>query len=70
MPVKIENFVFPAEVTEAVSDVTENHQEKAIFQSSNVDKSGCELLALHSMVEESRCSHRNDSNSVVIISCN
>ncbi|NXL53229.1 MTL5 protein, partial [Podilymbus podiceps] len=55
-----------AEVKEAVNNVTENHQDRAIFQSSDVDESGCNLLALHSIAEESRCSHRNDSNPVVI----
>ncbi|XP_009574836.1 PREDICTED: tesmin [Fulmarus glacialis] len=55
-----------AEVREAVSNVIENHQHTAIFQSSNVDESGCKLLALHSVVEESRCSHRNDPSPVVI----
>ncbi|NXE83789.1 MTL5 protein, partial [Cochlearius cochlearius] len=55
-----------AEVREAVSNVTENHQDRAIFQSSNVDESGCKLLALHSIAEESKCSCRNDSNPVVI----
>ncbi|XP_010280520.1 PREDICTED: tesmin-like, partial [Phaethon lepturus] len=55
-----------AEVREAVSNVIENHQDRAIFQSSNVDESGCKLLALRSVAEESRCSHRNDSNPVVI----
>ncbi|KAF1472044.1 Tesmin, partial [Megadyptes antipodes antipodes] len=55
-----------AEVREAVSNVIENHQDRAIFQSSNVDESGCKLLALHSVAEESRCSQRNGSNPVVI----
>ncbi|KAF1665355.1 Tesmin, partial [Aptenodytes patagonicus] len=55
-----------AEVRETVSNVIENHQDRAIFQSSNVDESGCKLLALHSVAEESRCSQRNDSNPVVI----
>ncbi|KFW61479.1 Tesmin, partial [Pygoscelis adeliae] len=58
--------MIPAEVREAVSNVIENHQDRAIFQSSNVDESGCKLLALHSVAEESRCSQRNDSNPVVI----
>ncbi|KFV60459.1 Tesmin, partial [Tyto alba] len=58
--------MIPAEVREAVSNVMENHQDRAIFQSSNVDESGCKLLALHKVAEESRCSHRNDSNPVVI----
>ncbi|NXE26872.1 MTL5 protein, partial [Ardeotis kori] len=55
-----------AEIRETGGDVIENPQDTAIFQSSNVDESGCKLLALHSAAEESRCSHRNDSNSVVI----
>ncbi|XP_009472181.1 PREDICTED: tesmin [Nipponia nippon] len=55
-----------AEVREAGSNVIENHRDRAIFQNSNVDESGCKLLALHSVAEESRCSHRNDSNPVVI----
>ncbi|NXK01673.1 MTL5 protein, partial [Herpetotheres cachinnans] len=55
-----------AEVREAVSNVIENHQDRAIFQSSNVDESGCKLVALHSVAEESRCSQRNDSNPMVI----
>ncbi|NXN51043.1 MTL5 protein, partial [Rynchops niger] len=55
-----------AEVREAVSNVIENHQDRAIFQSSNVDQSGCKFLTLHSVPEESRCSHRNDSKPVVI----
>ncbi|NXL06458.1 MTL5 protein, partial [Mesembrinibis cayennensis] len=55
-----------AEVKEAVSNVIENHRDRAIFQSSNVDESGCKLLALHSVAEEPGCSHRNDSNPVVI----
>ncbi|NXD71863.1 MTL5 protein, partial [Eolophus roseicapillus] len=54
------------EVRETVSNVTENQQDRAIFQSSNVDDSGCKLLALHNVMEESRCSHRNDCNPVVI----
>ncbi|NXV54156.1 MTL5 protein, partial [Uria aalge] len=54
-----------AEVREVVSNVIENHQDRAI-SSSNVDKSGCKLLTLHSVPEESRCSHRNDSKPVVI----
>ncbi|XP_009874893.1 PREDICTED: tesmin-like, partial [Apaloderma vittatum] len=56
----------PAEVREAVSNVSENHQDRAIFQSSDADKPGCKLLALHSVAEDSRCSHRNDSNPLVI----
>nr|XP_010297999.1 PREDICTED: tesmin [Balearica regulorum gibbericeps] len=55
-----------AEVRETVRNVIENHQDRAIFQSSNVHESGCKLLALHNVAEESRCSHRNDSNPVVI----
>ncbi|NXL37540.1 MTL5 protein, partial [Glaucidium brasilianum] len=55
-----------AEVREADSNVIENHQDRAIFQSSNVDESGCKLLALHSVAEESRCSYRNDANHVVV----
>nr|XP_009500338.1 PREDICTED: tesmin [Phalacrocorax carbo] len=55
-----------AEVREAASNVFENHQDRAIFQSLNVDESGCKLLALHNVVEESRCPHRNDSSPVVI----
>ncbi|KFQ82244.1 Tesmin, partial [Phoenicopterus ruber ruber] len=58
--------MIPAEVREAVSNVIENHQDRAIFQSSNVEEAGCKLLALHSVAEESKCSHRNDSNPVVI----
>ncbi|NXV16776.1 MTL5 protein, partial [Cepphus grylle] len=54
-----------AEVREVVSNVIENHKDRAI-SSSNVDKSGCKLLTLHSVPEESRCSHRNDSKPVVI----
>ncbi|XP_032043932.1 tesmin [Aythya fuligula] len=34
--------------------------------SSNVGESGCKLLALHGVVEEPRCLHRNDTNPVVI----
>ncbi|NXF53892.1 MTL5 protein, partial [Oceanites oceanicus] len=55
-----------AEVRKAVSNVIENHQDTAIFQSSDVDESGCKLLTLHSVAEESICSHRNDSNPLVI----
>uniref|UniRef100_A0A8C3JMB3 Uncharacterized protein n=1 Tax=Calidris pygmaea TaxID=425635 RepID=A0A8C3JMB3_9CHAR len=55
-----------AEVREAVSNIIENHQDRAILQSSNVDKSGCKLLTLHSVPEESRGSHRNDPKPVVI----
>ncbi|KFO09532.1 Tesmin, partial [Balearica regulorum gibbericeps] len=58
--------MIPAEVRETVRNVIENHQDRAIFQSSNVHESGCKLLALHNVAEESRCSHRNDSNPVVI----
>ncbi|NXK79805.1 MTL5 protein, partial [Amazona guildingii] len=54
------------EIREAVSNVSENQQDRAIFQSSNVGDSGCKLLALHSVTEESRCSPRNDCNPVVI----
>ncbi|KFZ57594.1 Tesmin, partial [Podiceps cristatus] len=58
--------MIPAEVREPVNNVTENHQDRAIFQSSDVDESGCNLLALHSVAEQSRCSHRNYSNPMVI----
>ncbi|NXT22287.1 MTL5 protein, partial [Syrrhaptes paradoxus] len=44
------------EAREAVSSAIENYQDRAIFQSSNVDESGYKLLALHSVAEESRCS--------------
>ncbi|XP_035407925.1 tesmin [Cygnus atratus] len=55
-----------AEVREAIKKVIENYQDTTIFYSSNVGKSGCKLLALHGVVEEPRCLHRNDSNPVVI----
>ncbi|NXF32193.1 MTL5 protein, partial [Nyctibius bracteatus] len=55
-----------AEVREAAGDVIENHQDKAIFQSSNVDESDCKLVALQRVEEESGCSHRYDSNPVII----
>ncbi|NXD09830.1 MTL5 protein, partial [Nothocercus nigrocapillus] len=55
-----------AEIREAVSNVMENDQDEAVFQNSNVDESGCKLLALHSVLEEPSYSHRNDSNPVVI----
>ncbi|XP_010220323.1 PREDICTED: tesmin [Tinamus guttatus] len=55
-----------AEIREAVSNVMENDQDEAIFQNSNVGESGCKLLALHSVLEEPNCSHRNDSSPVVI----
>ncbi|NWS58527.1 MTL5 protein, partial [Chunga burmeisteri] len=55
-----------AEVRETVSNVIGMHQDRAIFQTSNVYESGCKLLALHSVAEESRCSDRNDSKPVVI----
>ncbi|XP_025937877.1 uncharacterized protein LOC112973787 [Apteryx rowi] len=54
-----------AEVREAVSNVMENDQDEAIFQNSNVGESGCKLLALHGVLEEPSCSHRNDSNPVM-----
>ncbi|NXC43765.1 MTL5 protein, partial [Penelope pileata] len=52
------------EIREAIRSVTEN-QDGAIFQSSDVDESNCKLLALHGVVEESGCLHRNDSSPVV-----
>ncbi|NXG38537.1 MTL5 protein, partial [Dromaius novaehollandiae] len=55
-----------AEVREAVSNVMGNDQDEAIFQSSNVGGSDCKLFALHSVLEEPSCSHRSDSNPVVI----
>ncbi|KGL82333.1 Tesmin, partial [Tinamus guttatus] len=58
--------MIPAEIREAVSNVMENDQDEAIFQNSNVGESGCKLLALHSVLEEPNCSHRNDSSPVVI----
>ncbi|XP_065539201.1 tesmin isoform X2 [Lathamus discolor] len=54
------------EIRDAFSNVTENQQDRAIFQRSNVDDSGCKLLGLHSVMEESRCSHRNDCSPLVI----
>ncbi|KFV40835.1 Tesmin, partial [Gavia stellata] len=58
--------MIPAEVRDAVSNVIENHQDRAIFQSLDVDEPDCKLIELHNVAEESRCSHRNDSNPVVI----
>lgn len=62
--------MFQTEVREAVRNVIENYQDRTIFQSSNVGKSGCKLLALQGVVEEARCLHRNDTNPVVIVFCN
>ncbi|NWW50379.1 MTL5 protein, partial [Pedionomus torquatus] len=55
-----------AEIRDAVSNIIENHQDRAIFPSSNIDKSGCKLLTLHSVPEESRHLQRNDPKPVVI----
>lgn len=62
--------MFQSEVREALRNVIENYQDRTIFYSSNVGESGCKLLALHGVVEEPRCLHRNGSNSVVIVFCN
>ncbi|XP_021259164.1 tesmin isoform X2 [Numida meleagris] len=55
-----------AEVRDAIRNVTENHGDGAVFQSSNIDESNCELLALHGVAEEPRYLHRNDSSPLMI----
>ncbi|XP_019471009.1 tesmin isoform X2 [Meleagris gallopavo] len=55
-----------AEVRDAIRNVTENHEDGAIFQSSNIDESNCELLALHGVAEESGYLHRNYSSPLMI----
>ncbi|XP_032300687.1 tesmin-like isoform X2 [Coturnix japonica] len=54
------------EVRDAIRNVMENHEDGAIFQSSNIDESNCELLALHGVVEEPGYLHRNDSSPLMI----
>ncbi|XP_052548958.1 tesmin isoform X1 [Tympanuchus pallidicinctus] len=54
------------EVRDAIRNVTENHEDGAMFQSSNTDESNCELLALHGVTEESGYLHRNYSSPLMI----
>ncbi|XP_042670126.1 tesmin isoform X1 [Centrocercus urophasianus] len=54
------------EVRDAIRNVTENHEDGAIFQSSNTDESNCELLALHGVTEESGYLHRNYSSPLMV----
>lgn len=58
--------LFQAEVRDAIRNVTESHEDGAIFQSSNTDESNCELLALHGVAEEPGYLHRNNSSPLVI----
>ncbi|NXL87370.1 MTL5 protein, partial [Alectura lathami] len=55
-----------AEVREVIRNVVENHQDGAMFQSSNGGEPECKLLALHGVMEEPGCLHGNDSTSLVI----
>ncbi|XP_040529142.1 tesmin isoform X4 [Gallus gallus] len=55
-----------AEVRDAIRNVTESHEDGAIFQSSNTDESNCELLALHGVAEEPGYLHRNNSSPLMI----
>ncbi|XP_042740465.1 tesmin isoform X3 [Lagopus leucura] len=54
------------EVRDAIRNATENHEDGAIFQSSNTDESNCELLALHGVTEESGYLHTNYSSPLMI----
>ncbi|OXB69651.1 UNVERIFIED_CONTAM: hypothetical protein H355_001678 [Colinus virginianus] len=55
-----------AEVRDVIRNVTENHNDGAVFQSSNADESNHELLALHNVAEDPGYLHGNDSSPLVI----
>ncbi|XP_025044720.2 tesmin [Pelodiscus sinensis] len=55
-----------AEMGEAIVSNMANNQEEAVFQNSNSGESNCKLLTVQNVMEEPSCSHRKDSNPVVI----
>ncbi|NXJ08160.1 MTL5 protein, partial [Odontophorus gujanensis] len=55
-----------AEVRDVIRNVTENHNDGAVFQSSNADESNCELLALHNVPEDPGYLHRNNASPLMI----
>ncbi|OXB59699.1 hypothetical protein ASZ78_012620 [Callipepla squamata] len=55
-----------AEVRDVIRNVTENHNDGAVFQSSNAEESNHELLALHNVAEDPGYLHGNDSSPLVI----
>nr|XP_025044721.1 tesmin isoform X2 [Pelodiscus sinensis] len=58
--------LIPAEMGEAIVSNMANNQEEAVFQNSNSGESNCKLLTVQNVMEEPSCSHRKDSNPVVI----
>ncbi|XP_077676063.1 tesmin [Eretmochelys imbricata] len=58
--------MIPAEVREAIVSNMANNQKEAVFQNSNAGETSCKLLTTQNVMEDPSCSHRKDSNPVVI----
>lgn len=63
-------YFFQAEVREAIVSNMANNQKEAVFQNSNAGETSCKLLTTQNVMEDPSCSHRKDSNPVVISAWN
>ncbi|XP_044537995.1 LOW QUALITY PROTEIN: tesmin [Gracilinanus agilis] len=58
--------VIPVEIREAVGTITANNQEEAVFQNAHAQESCCKFPPSQEPMENSSCSHKKESNPMVI----
>ncbi|XP_007497854.2 tesmin isoform X1 [Monodelphis domestica] len=58
--------VIPVEIREAVGAITANNQDEAVFQNAHAQESCCKFPPSQEPMENSSCSHKKESNPMVI----
>ncbi|XP_074086989.1 tesmin isoform X2 [Macrotis lagotis] len=58
--------VIPVEIREAVGTITTNNQEEAVFQNAHAQEGCCKFPTSQEPMENSSCSHKKESNPMVI----
>ncbi|XP_072495485.1 tesmin isoform X2 [Notamacropus eugenii] len=58
--------VIPVEIREAVGAITATNQEEAVFQNAHAQESCCKFPPSQEPMENSSCSHKKESNPMVI----
>ncbi|XP_031798452.1 tesmin isoform X1 [Sarcophilus harrisii] len=58
--------VIPVEIREAVGTITANNQEEAVFQNTHAQEGCCKFPPSQEPMENSSCSHKKESNPMVI----
>ncbi|XP_036621362.1 tesmin [Trichosurus vulpecula] len=58
--------VIPVEIREAVGAITTTNQEEAVFQNAHAQEACCKFPPSQEPMENSNCSHKKESNPMVI----